>query len=598
MESDKYSAFGSIPEEGENQQQNVRQADRIQSGSLDDSSTQGDSSVPFAIFTVDGQPLQVMFETEDQGSLLMRLDTADLDNGAQNVEQAPINPEQFRQNMQQLDVLRDMGISVQASLSMPFIGQLVVRVKGIREWKGRKTRVHVQMHFESDKSKAIACSSESKRGSIVFGKDATFAFVRLFSQSNLTIVIKDKNPGPRISSNILAGVELSLAGLRQGKHNLALQIHRQDRLRTRMGYLDIELDYKFLRGTYDKGNYDGPTRVYVEPRRMRAKLNINSGVEYISNVNHWLLSHDNIYCVSEPASIEGEDKQGGSISFVPSQSLPSTTRERWFWAADSLKEMQEYQSMVESAQDRVFTSNMMDALQPRERETPEIKDMKEKMLACMVMFCNRIEQLEQQQAYMMGMIKELSGQNERGQSMIPHISGRFEYGFGRPARQRQVSIIASGAPNCDFADTAHFLGNYKTDNKGLLEEVSLPESIYGTPGHYNVTAFLPEDNTFAKGSLFMLKRGTPCIVFDLDGTITVGDKEVDKNQFPSFVSVKFVAPFFHTTNKKLFVSKTFFQFKCCKQIYLLNGVFLSFMGLQPPAEQAPFYLHRHLKSSI
>jgi hypothetical protein len=47
-----------------------------------------------------------------------------------------------------------------------------------------------------------------------------------------------------------------------------------------------------------------------------------------------------------------------------------------------------------------------------------------------------------------------------------------------------------------------------------------------TPGHYDIVALLPEDNTFARGSLFVLKPGTKCVLFDMDGTITVGDQEV------------------------------------------------------------------------
>jgi hypothetical protein len=45
-------------------------------------------------------------------------------------------------------------------------------------------------------------------------------------------------------------------------------------------------------------------------------------------------------------------------------------------------------------------------------------------------------------------------------------------------------------------------------------------------GHYDIVALLPEDNTFARGSLFILKPGTQCVLFDMDGTITVGDQEV------------------------------------------------------------------------
>ena len=54
-----------------------------------------------------------------------------------------------------------------------------------------------------------------------------------------------------------------------------------------------------------------------------------------------------------------------------------------------------------------------------------------------------------------------------------------------------------------------------------MPKVTLPKSITARPGHYNVTALLPEDNTFGKGSMYMLPPGTKCIVYDMDGTITV-----------------------------------------------------------------------------
>lgn len=54
----------------------------------------------------------------------------------------------------------------------------------------------------------------------------------------------------------------------------------------------------------------------------------------------------------------------------------------------------------------------------------------------------------------------------------------------------------------------------------------MPEKIATTPGHYDIFALLPEDNTFARGSLYILRPGAKLVLFDMDGTITVGDQEV------------------------------------------------------------------------
>eukprot|EP01025_Chloroclados_australasicus_P011072 TRINITY_DN147_c1_g1_i3.p1 TRINITY_DN147_c1_g1~~TRINITY_DN147_c1_g1_i3.p1 ORF type:complete len:802 (+),score=62.20 TRINITY_DN147_c1_g1_i3:219-2624(+) len=507
------------------------------SGGLDETVTTesefDNGQLPFEIVTMEGQKLNLSFVPEEQGSLLMRVHTDDLDCAPPEDELKDPNLQALAsEKLQELDAIRDMGIIVQASVAKPFIGLLVVRVKGIREWKGRKNKVHIQTIFESDKSKAIPCSPNSKKDHIFFDEDTVFAFIRLFTQSNITFVVKDKHHGPRLATSILAGVELSLVGLKQGRHDISIQVCRQDRKRTPMGILDIEIDYKFLRGTKDNGDYNGPERTYIEPRRMRAKLNINSGVEYLSNVNHWLMSHDNIFCVSSPASIEESQNSSQSVPTSGSQQLhiKDTPCSRLFWDTNSLKEQQAFNQEAQSATDKVFSSNLKDALHPQSTDSECVKDLKEKMLACMVMFSERISTLEYRQDQMMDVIKQLCNESQvliEQQDVQPHISGRFEYGFGRPGRNRIASIFAIEAIEQDaHCPSGRFLGNYRTDNRGLLTEVPLPDQILQKASHYNIMAFLPEDNTFAKGSLFMLQPNTPCVVFDLDGTITVGDKEV------------------------------------------------------------------------
>ena len=55
--------------------------------------------------------------------------------------------------------------------------------------------------------------------------------------------------------------------------------------------------------------------------------------------------------------------------------------------------------------------------------------------------------------------------------------------------------------------------------QGQLNGIPLPDAVWGTPGHYSVVALLPEDHTFAKGSLFILAPGTKCVIFDMDGEL-------------------------------------------------------------------------------
>ena len=53
--------------------------------------------------------------------------------------------------------------------------------------------------------------------------------------------------------------------------------------------------------------------------------------------------------------------------------------------------------------------------------------------------------------------------------------------------------------------------------QGRLRHVPIPSNIWATPGHYSVIGLLPDDHTYAKGSLFIIKPGTKAVVFDVDG---------------------------------------------------------------------------------
>ena len=53
--------------------------------------------------------------------------------------------------------------------------------------------------------------------------------------------------------------------------------------------------------------------------------------------------------------------------------------------------------------------------------------------------------------------------------------------------------------------------------QGVLNRIPVPPEILAVPGHYSVVGLLPDDHTFAKGSLFILTPGTQGVVFDVDG---------------------------------------------------------------------------------
>lgn len=61
-----------------------------------------------------------------------------------------------------------------------------------------------------------------------------------------------------------------------------------------MGTVDIEVDYNWVRGTHDDGNRVHTLSLTVNRRKLK---NLRSVVAHVSNVNHWMLSHDNVWAV-------------------------------------------------------------------------------------------------------------------------------------------------------------------------------------------------------------------------------------------------------------------------------------------------------------
>lgn len=64
-----------------------------------------------------------------------------------------------------------------------------------------------------------------------------------------------------------------------------------------MGTVEIEVDYKWMRGTHDDGKRVRSLSLTVNRRKLK---DLRSVVSHVSNVNHWMLSHDNVWAVLKP----------------------------------------------------------------------------------------------------------------------------------------------------------------------------------------------------------------------------------------------------------------------------------------------------------
>ena len=65
-----------------------------------------------------------------------------------------------------------------------------------------------------------------------------------------------------------------------------------------------EVSYEYLRGTCDQASYLGPSRVLINKRKRRTGP--KATLEYLSQQNHSLLSHDNVWAPTTGASPQGK----------------------------------------------------------------------------------------------------------------------------------------------------------------------------------------------------------------------------------------------------------------------------------------------------
>ena len=65
-------------------------------------------------------------------------------------------------------------------------------------------------------------------------------------------------------------------------------------MHVQVGTVEIDINYQWLRGTHDNGKRVRTLSLTVNRRKLK---NLRSVVSHVSNVNHWMLSHDNVWAV-------------------------------------------------------------------------------------------------------------------------------------------------------------------------------------------------------------------------------------------------------------------------------------------------------------
>lgn len=59
-----------------------------------------------------------------------------------------------------------------------------------------------------------------------------------------------------------------------------------------LGVVTLEIDYTWLRDTRDDGGRISTTQIRINNRKLPSPMAV---ISHVSNVNHWLLSHDNVW---------------------------------------------------------------------------------------------------------------------------------------------------------------------------------------------------------------------------------------------------------------------------------------------------------------
>lgn len=102
----------------------------------------------------------------------------------------------------------------------------------------------------------------------------------------------------------------------------------------------------------------------------------------------------------------------------------------------------------------------------------------------------------------------------------PRVAGRFQY--GRLRRDLEEALVELWVDDCTAAP--RFLGEAQTDDDGV---VSTDTPALDLPaGRYALRAVVVGDGTSASSVLTVVPGGTEVTVFDIDGTLTVGDREL------------------------------------------------------------------------
>ncbi|CAK0735032.1 hypothetical protein CVIRNUC_000518 [Coccomyxa viridis] len=516
---------------------------------LSDSGQRGGSLdkaiAPVRVFR-DEEEMGIALRPTKSGAIIFDVAKHTLDEAAEAAEelQASLQDEGAgTKELENLRLLESMGLEVRYSSSTPFIGKLSLKFLELTNTKHAQ-HTYVKVRCEGDRSSPVYATAEKdgEEDAAVFTGSPQAIFIVLHSNAHVMMKVRDRQEG-----GFFGSVTVGVTDIEQGSHVRSFELRDPKDANRIMATLKVEVTYEYLRGTKDDGSYLGPSRVLINKRRMREGAGPFGAFNFISQVNHWLLSHDNIW--NPMPAPDKEQKRSKEIDSDDDEYWPGHHVERTTSSMLQTRRGNSYgqskgakyrralhsakHSDVNKATDTMAESSLLEALAPEDGDGWDVQRLKGELQALLLAMHDRMQSMEtvqeQQNAAIQDLMKGLAASTGQSDDTVeePFISGTFEYG-GRAAAQRKVYLFANKAQDQgSLTDaTVQFLGVFKTDKKGKLEGVPVPPRIAQQPGHYSVVGLLPEDHTFSKGMLFLLEPGTKCVIFDVDGTLTVGDIQV------------------------------------------------------------------------
>lgn len=292
--------------------------------------------------------------------------------------------------------------------------------------------------------------------------------------------------------------------------------------------LTLEVRYQFVRGTKDLGSAYGPGYLH-------STLGW-SGRQ--GDANHWVCSHDNVYVVvekegdPEPRSALGLAMQKAAkkrtklqAAFAPLQEQTDNERVSLL-AATTEKYLEKMQTAVAT-----ITMDMM-----TERQDLVFNTEHEGLMQGLTATATG-------QIHYVGPGGLLRSESNKNVSLIVASARHWQKETAAANHIAQNGLTLTMAEmiktmDMDDADNPYMkvFRDLTSNSEGHVVK-AIPRPWCAKPDLYNVRLTVPSDHTTGMGQIFCLRPGTPCVLFDCDGTLTTGDEEVVKQFMLGVVSL-------------------------------------------------------------